>query len=193
MAHASAIRGGEAKPILVVRKLGSSVGLGVVLVALLAGGAMGQAKPTVPDSNAIAILVRTTVIALAHANRTGNYTVLRELGSPGFRRANTAARLAEIFADLRKRNLDIGPTVLFPVRLTRPAAIDKQGMLRLTGLFPTRPMSVAFDLAYERVQGRWLLFGISIKVTPATQAKQGDKPPAAGKKVRAKPRIPRGN
>ena len=175
------------------RKLGSIVGLGVVLVALLAGGAMGQAKPTVPDRNAIGILVRTTVIAISHANRTGNYTVLRDLGSPGFRNANSAARLAEVFGDLRKRNLDIGPTVLFPVRLTRPAAIDKQGMLRLTGFFPTRPMSVAFDLAYERVRGRWLLFGVSIKVTPATQAKQGDDPPAAGNKVRAKPRFPRGN
>ena len=54
-------------------------------------------------------------------------------------------------------------------------------------------MSVAFDLAYERVRGRWLLFGVSINVTPATQAKQGDNPPAAGNKVRPKPKIPKAN
>ena len=40
------------------------------------------------------------LIALDQANKTGNYTVLRDLGSPAFQ-ANTAARLGEIFAGLR--------------------------------------------------------------------------------------------
>ncbi len=152
---------------LVVRKLGSIVGLGVVLVALLAGGAAGQAGPAVPDPDRIAILIKKTVIAIDHANRTGNYTVLRDLGSPGFRRANTAARLAQIFGKLRKRDLDFGPILLFPARLTRPAEIDNRGMLRLTGLFPTQPEKVSFDLSYQLIQGRWLVFRISISTSQA--------------------------
>ena len=158
---------------LTVRKVGSSVGLAMVLVALLAGGAAGQAGPAAPDLNTLSILIRSTVIALNHANLTNNYTVLRDLAAPAFRKANSAARLAKIFADLRKRKLDIGPTLLAPARLTRPAAVDKQGLLRLSGFFPTRPLKVSFDFSYQRVQGRWLLFGVSINTTPATQAKKG--------------------
>ena len=36
----------------------------------------------------------------------GNYTVLRDLGSPDFQ-ANSAARLAEIFAQQRRDNIDL--------------------------------------------------------------------------------------
>jgi hypothetical protein len=42
--------------------------------------------------------IRSALLALDQANKTGNYTVLRELGAPGFQAANTAARLSEIFA-----------------------------------------------------------------------------------------------
>ncbi len=154
-------------PMLTVRKVGSSAALAVVLVALLAGGAAGQAGPAVPDPDGIAILIQKTVIALDHANRTGNYTVLRDLGSPGLRRANTAARLAQIFGKLRKRDLDFGPILLCPPRLTRPAEIDNRGMLRLTGFFPTQPEKVSFDLSYRLIQDRWLVFGISINTSQA--------------------------
>ena len=51
-------------------------------------------KPAQIDRNGVLILVRRTLTALDQANRTGNYTVLRDLGSPDFQ-ANTAARLAE--------------------------------------------------------------------------------------------------
>ena len=54
-------------------------------------------RPADIDKNGVLILVRSTLLALDQANKTGNYTVLRDLGAPGFQ-TNTAARLAEIFA-----------------------------------------------------------------------------------------------
>ncbi len=48
-------------------------------------------------------LIRSTLITLNDANRSGNYTVLRDLASPEFQGNNTAADLSQIFADLRKR------------------------------------------------------------------------------------------
>src|SRR4051812_18904799 len=56
-------------------------------------------QPIEIDRNGVLILIRSTLLALDHANRTGNYTVLRDLGAPGFYTANTAARLAEIFGN----------------------------------------------------------------------------------------------
>jgi hypothetical protein len=63
-------------------------------------------QPAQIDRNGVLILIRSTVLALDQANKTGDYTVLRDLGAPGFQ-ANTAARLVEIFASQRRDNLDL--------------------------------------------------------------------------------------
>ena len=63
-------------------------------------------KPANIDRNGVLMLVRSTILALDQANKTGNYTVLRDLGAPGFQ-ANTAAKLAEIFASQRNDKLDL--------------------------------------------------------------------------------------
>ncbi|MFN5718420.1 MAG: hypothetical protein ACK463_28405, partial [Bradyrhizobium sp.] len=53
------------------------------------------AKPANIDRNGVLMLIRSTLLALDHANKSGNYTVLRDLGASGFQ-VNTAAKLAEI-------------------------------------------------------------------------------------------------
>jgi hypothetical protein len=50
------------------------------------------------DRNGVLILIRSSLLAVDQADKTGNYTVLRDLGAPGFQASNTAARLREIFA-----------------------------------------------------------------------------------------------
>jgi hypothetical protein len=131
------------------------------------GPTLAQLVPRVPDNNALTILVRNTISALNQANRTGNYTVFRDLGSANFRNGNTPARLAGIFAKLRKRNLDFSPIVLFNPQFKTKPIIDKTGMLRMAGEFPTKPLSVQIDLAYEWASGRWLLYGIWVGTKPA--------------------------
>jgi hypothetical protein len=69
------------------------------------------APPSAPtpapiDRNGVLILVRSTLLALDQANKTGNYTVLHNLGSPAFQ-VNTAAQLAEIFANERRQGIDL--------------------------------------------------------------------------------------
>src|SRR5262249_60347137 len=39
-------------------------------------------RPAPIDRNGVLILIRETLLALDQANKTGNYTVLRDLGSP---------------------------------------------------------------------------------------------------------------
>ena len=124
----------------------------------------------VPSGPALNLLIRTTIIAVNQANQTGNYTVLRELASPDFQQANSAARLAEIFGPLRKRKLNLSPILFFDPKLVRPAAIDANGMLRVSGFFDTRPEQVIFDMLFQPVSGNWRLFGISVFTRPAAQA-----------------------
>lgn len=116
----------------------------------------------VPDRFETAQLVWSTLIALDQANRTGNYSVLRDLGSPSFRDANTPARLADIFRQLRQADLGLGQTVrLVPIYDEMPP-ITEDGRLRLVGSFATRPVGINFDLMFEFVNGAWHIYEISI-------------------------------
>ncbi|TIX51149.1 hypothetical protein [Alteraurantiacibacter aquimixticola] len=127
-------------------------------------------RPAQIDWNGVLILVRSSLLAVDQANKTGNYTVLRELGAPGFQGANTTARLADVFANLRSQNLDLSAIAVLEPQLALPPMIEPNGMLRLAGYFPSAPQQVNFDLLYEPLNGRWRLYGVAINVTPATPA-----------------------
>lgn len=133
------------------------------------GGTSKQAEPQapqVPHPNQLMIIVRSTLLAVNHANLTGNYSVLRELGTPGFQMSNTPTDLAEIFKALRERNIDLGPVALLDAKLREQPSVNANGQLRLTGFFPSQPEQVNFDLAFYKRNGRWLLDGIALNTTP---------------------------
>ena len=127
-----------------------------------------QPQPVQIDRNGVLILIRSTLLAVHHANQTGNYTVLRDLGAPGFQAANTAARLAEIFANLRAQNLDLSGVAVLEPQLTTLPQSDARGHMRMAGFFPSVPLQVNFDLLFAPVDGRWRLFGISLNLGQAS-------------------------
>lgn len=64
-----------------------------------------QQQPSMPVTTEQALyLIRSTLLTLNDANRSGNYTVLRDLAAPDFQARNTAADLSLSFTDLRRRN-----------------------------------------------------------------------------------------
>jgi hypothetical protein len=135
------------------------------------------AKPTLPDSATAVVLIRSIVIALNQANLTGNYSVLRDISAPGFQQGNSFAQISTVFAELRNRHIDLAPVAAIDPRLFKPATIDKRGMLRLTGFFASRPEQVNFDLAFQKVEEEWRLFGIGLN-TSREEASSGA-PPAS--------------
>jgi hypothetical protein len=145
-----------------------------------------EAKPAQIDRNGVLILIRSTLLALDQANKTGNYTVLRDLGAPGFQAPNTAARLGEIFASLRRDKIDLSGVAALDPQLTLLPQIEDHGMLHMTGFFPSVPTQVRFDLLYAAVEGQWRLFGISVGLGPSGPA--APPPPAA---ATAAPPAPR--
>jgi len=121
-----------------------------------------------PDADKIVLLLRSTLLTLNDALQTGNYTVLRDMGAPGFREANTAARLTQIFAPLAAQGMDLTVAAILAPQLTEAPAIDPQRqMLRLKGFFPSQPQQINFEALYEPVAGRWRLFGISVALAQA--------------------------
>lgn len=112
-------------------------------------------------------LIRSSLLTLNDADKSGNYTVLRDLAAPGFQQKNSAADLSAIFANLRNEHVDLFASALAAPQLSAPPHLEK-GMLRLTGHFPSRPWQINFDLLFANVAGHWRLFGISV-ATPMAQ------------------------
>ena len=142
-------------------------------------------KPAQIDRNGVLILIRSSLLALDQANKTGNYTVLRDIGAPGFQ-SNTAARLGEIFAKLRNDNLDLSGVAVIDPQLNLLPQIEANGLMHMAGFFPSVPTQVNFDLAFAPVNGQWRLFGISVSIGPsAPAAPTPPEPPIAQKQPAA--------
>ena len=140
--------------------------VGFVLLLMIPGsvGAQQQDDVTMPDAEKIVLLVRNSVITLNNALQTGNFTVLRDMGAPGFREANSAARLSQIFASLQAQKVDLAAVAVIAPQLSQAPGLDKEkGMLHLKGYFPGEPVRIDFELLYQAVNGHWRLFGISVQ------------------------------
>jgi hypothetical protein len=90
--------------------------------------------------------------------------VLRDTGAPGFREANSAAKLSQIFAKLAAQKHDLSAVAVIAPQLSQQPGLDQEeGMLHLKGYFPGQPVQINFELLYQSVNGQWRLFGISVQ------------------------------
>lgn len=152
-----------------VNRLRAAVGA-VLLSIAFATPVTAQTAP--PPEGEVARLIWSTLIALDHANRTGNYTVLRDLSAAGFREANDAARLAGVFA--RTRDLPLGQALLYAPQLSNAPVIGEDGLLRLNGRIPMRPEPVLFEMLFAQAGTEWRLFGLSVgRGAPAPDGENG--------------------
>jgi hypothetical protein len=135
------------------------------------------AQPQLPPPEAMIILIRSSLVALSHANLTNNYTVLNGLGSAAFRTANSPAQLSQRFSAFRDNRIDMNPVVFLTPQLTQQPSIVN-GKMRLVGYFPSSPMQVNYDLTFEPDQGTWKLFGLAVDLAQ-TQATAPAPRPAA--------------
>lgn len=146
---------------------------------LMAGAAAAQTRPAapaarasapalpVPDQTATLKMVWSVMAAVDQANRTGNYSVLRDLGTPAFQQNNNPASLGAAFASLRDRRVDLSDTLIAtPVFDIGPAMVAPT-TLRMRGAFPLRPSTILFDLLFSWDRGGWRLEGVAVQAQPA--------------------------
>ena len=158
--------------------------LGLVLaLAALPTAAFGQARQRapaaqpaasapaaapVPDQRSAMRMTWSMLAAVDHANRTGNYSVLRDLGTPAFQANNNPARLATIFAALREQGLDLSDTFVVTPNWEFEPVMVSPNVLRLRGAFPLRPSAILFDLLFSWDRG-WRLEAIAVQAAPAVR------------------------
>jgi hypothetical protein len=136
-----------------------------------------------PPAETLLALVRTNLIALDHACRTGNFAVLRDLSGPYLRSRLTSEALAASFANVCASKSDLVAVAIVTPMITEPPAFLGNGMLRLVGTFAIRPASIRFEMLFEASGGEWRLAGMNVAtVAAAASPSQSEAPPAAEKK-----------
>ena len=118
-----------------------------------------------PAPEILLVMVRTALIALDQANKTNNYSVLYGLGGPDLR-ANSPEKLSEMFAGVRNAKVDLQPVVVLTPQITEAPRVGANGVLVLNGLFPSQPMQIRFQIAYQPADGIWKLAGINLSLVP---------------------------
>ena len=116
----------------------------------------------VPNLQELLALIRSTMAALHHANTTKNYTVLRDMTAPSLRKNITPETLLKAFKGLREQSADLSQTLVLTPEVSEPPAIDEAGQLRLSGRFPTKPLTTQFEIAFKRVENAWLISDLSV-------------------------------
>lgn len=147
-----------------------------------------QASTVAVDYRVLEMLVKNAVTAVNHANITGNYTVLRDLGTESFRQKNSAADLAKIFASHRDGHFDLSPILASQPQFTRPPTEAQPGRLQLVGYFPTQPQAVQFAITYGRTRSGWGIEELSLGIAPLATVLA--RPPAAPATVDSNRRPP---
>lgn len=141
-----------------------------------AAAAAPIAAMPVPGDLELAKLIWSTIVAIDHANQSGNYSVLRDISSPAFQIANDPSRLAQIFASLRENRVDLSNSLLLAPVYNGPAQVGAGNILRVRGSFGLRPTAVAFDFEFQWYNGKWRLFGVAISPLPLATQQPGGTP-----------------
>ena len=148
----------------------------VVWTVMTANGSVAYESKPEPTSNVVmpnagktTLLVRTALLTLNNALQSGNYAVLRDTSAPGFREANSPAKLARTFASLEAQNLDLSAVAIMVPQLTESPVLENNEFLHIKGYFPGQPVQINFSLTFQVIGGSWRLFGLSVNpVTSST-------------------------
>ena len=138
----------------------------------------------------LAALIKSTIMALQHANQTGNYSVLRDLGTPVFRERFDLAQLTAIFSNLRSRSVNLSPVLFLAPNLTKQPELTEGNQLRIVGDFPTQPLKIQYEMLFLQIDGVWRIDGMAIDAVPqqaTAPAIAASAPPPAAHQQPAKP------
>lgn len=153
---------------------------------------------TMPPPEVLVTMVRSALTSVNQANFTENYSVLRGMTTPTLQARASAAQLSKAFAHLREQNLDLSPALVVPPQFSAQPTLSPEGALKMTGIFPSRPLQINFTIEYLPIDGFWMIDSLSVSASRAiaiateatSQSTPALAPPPAPVAQSAKPSSP---
>ncbi len=171
------------------------VGFTLASASAFAEEKKGPEKPAAPakqemqiQTAALVALIKSTILAVQQANQTGNYSVLRDMGSPIFRERFDQAALTAAFANLRSRGVNLTPVLFLDTTLAKQPEMTGGNELHLVGIFPSQPLQIQYDMRFMLLDNQWRINALAVDAVPVQQP-QASAAPAAVQQPQAKPAV----
>lgn len=116
----------------------------------------------IPPDYILEDIVTHSVEKFATAVKFEDFTDFHNSISETWQEQITPEELKKIFNDFIVKKVDIRAVDEVKPKFTRETYIDKDGLMRVQGYFPTHPKVVNFKLTYIFEEEFWKLFGIEI-------------------------------
>ncbi|MES2754032.1 MAG: hypothetical protein V4659_05145 [Pseudomonadota bacterium] len=118
-------------------------------------------RVTAPDALGASKLLSHILIAIDQANKTGNYTVLLQLGSAQFQASNSATSLGAVFQAFRQQQIDLSDILILSPTYEIAPAMTGPDTLRMRGSFRLPRGVLGFDMIFRWDNG-WRIEAVSL-------------------------------
>jgi hypothetical protein len=121
----------------------------------------------VPPDTELKTMVRDSLLAFNEAVQDKNFAGFHkhELATI-FRDQMPLEKFSTVFREFLEKGYDISNIAKSEPVFEEPAKIDNNGVLALSGSYPTKPNKVIFKLKYLQEKSAWKMVGINVQVLP---------------------------
>ena len=139
----------------------------LLLSLLLLPLALRADAQKVPPERELKTMVRDSLLAFNEAVQEKNFAAFHkhELAAV-FREQKSLEEFTNIFQSFLDKGYDISNIAKADPVFDGPARIDSNGVLAVSGSYPTKPNKVIFKLKYLQEKSAWKLVGINVQVLP---------------------------
>lgn len=139
----------------------------LLITLLLISLALRADAQKVPPETELKTMVRASLLAFNDAVQEKSFAGFHkhELSTP-FREQMPLEKFSNAFQVFLDKGYDISNIAKSEPVFDAPASIDSNGVLAVTGSYPTRPNKVTFKLKYLQEKSAWKLLGINVQVVP---------------------------
>jgi hypothetical protein len=124
-------------------------------------------EPTVPSGDDLKAMTNASMLLLARAINTKNFSELYNASAKVWQSQTTAEALKESFIKYTEQNVDLTFVEGMSPEFKEKPSIDNNGILILKGSYPARPAPLNFTVKYIREESEWKLVGIFITMEEA--------------------------
>jgi len=119
-------------------------------------------KPGLPPEDQWTDMARDAIVMLGEAVNGDDWSGFLAGISPMWRSQVTEDDLRSAFSQFKEQGIDLTRVRDVTPSFDGPAELDENGLMTLTGTFPTDPYQVHFELTFHVDDGTWRLFGVSV-------------------------------
>jgi len=119
---------------------------------------------TVPETDALKKMATSTLLTFNQSVLKKDFNILYKDVARLWQDQTTPEELQKIFQVFIDKEVDIGGVADVDPVFSKASNIDKDGLLTLTGYYPTEPFQVNFELQYYFEGGQWKLIGINVNL-----------------------------